>query len=64
MVTGKCTNVFWGIFLFRGDLRGDEGGSVQTFSGGFFDWEEGLERGGYVGETFHRGICHGGRRFP
>jgi len=31
---------------------------------GFFGWKEGLRRGGYVGETFHAGICHGEENFP
>ena len=39
-------------------------GSIQTFPGGFFGWEKGLRRGGYVRETFHGGICHGGRKLP
>ena len=43
-------------------------GSVQTLSGGFFGWKEGLRRGGNAGGTFHRGIsnwgnCHGEENF-
>ena len=30
---------------------------------GMFWLGEGLRRGGYIGGTFHRGICHGGRKF-
>ena len=31
---------------------------------GIFWLGEGLKRGGYTGGTFHRGICHGGRKYP
>ena len=30
---------------------------------GIFWLGEGLRTGGYVGGTFHGGICHGGRKF-
>ena len=30
---------------------------------GEFSVGEGLRREGYVRGTFHRGICHGGRKF-
>ena len=47
---------------------------VHTYSNGYWEvyrrfqgdfWVgEGLRKGGYVGGTFHRGICHGRRKFP
>ena len=33
--------------------------SVHTLSGDFFGWGEGLRGWGYVGGTFHGGICQG-----
>jgi len=39
-------------------------GNVQTFSEGFLVGEGGgLRTGGYVGGTFHGGICHGEENF-